>query len=236
MRKYLVIGSSSTVGSAVVSHIQNIGGKVIRIDAHGGDINVDFSTTAGRLEAIEKVLEFDTSPIDGIISTIKTSANKPISISMNFFGITQFIEGLYDELKKSDSPRICILNYYESCDETSAELVESMLHSNEKKSLKIAQQILELTPALAYQTYTSSQMALKLWVQEVALKWHWKRRGILINTVNADHSSAPTKLAELLVWLASPANQTHTGEVFSEDQVPLASTAPNHQQGLLNNS
>ncbi len=215
MRNYLVIGSNSPVGSAVVSRIQNLGEKVIRIDAHGGDINVDFSNAAGRLEAIEKVLEFGSLPIDAIISTTKTTANKPLAIATNFYGITQFIEGLYDELKQSSAPRISILNYYQTCDEASEILLDAILHSGESKSLKLAQHILELTPDLAHQNYTSSQKALQLWVQETAHKRHWRKPGILMNSVTADNTVAPTVIAELLYWLASNANQTHTGEVFN---------------------
>ena len=57
MRTYLVLGSNSAAGKEVVLRLQNLGEQVIRIDAHGADINVDFSTATGRLEAIEKVME-----------------------------------------------------------------------------------------------------------------------------------------------------------------------------------
>lgn len=225
VRTFLVIGSNSAVGSAVVTRIQKLGERVISIDAHGGDINVDFSTAAGRLEAIEKVMDLHCPSIDAIISTTKTLAKKPIAIATNFYGITQFIEGLYDELKRSSSPRISILNYYEKSEETSAELLDAILHSGEKKALKLAQQLLEISPDLAYQQYTSSQKALMIWVQDVAHKRHWKRPGILINAVTADNTVPIAKVAELLVWLASPANQSHSGEVFNANALVELSPA-----------
>jgi NAD(P)-dependent dehydrogenase (short-subunit alcohol dehydrogenase family) len=202
-----------------------LGERVISIDAHGGDINVDFSTAAGRLEAIEKVMDLHCPSIDAIISTTKTLAKKPIAIATNFYGITQFIEGLYDELKRSSSPRISILNYYEKSEETSAELLDAILHSGEKKALKLAQQLLEISPDLAYQQYTSSQKALMIWVQDVAHKRHWKRPGILINAVTAGNTVPIAKVAELLVWLASPANQSHSGEVFNANALVELSPA-----------
>jgi NAD(P)-dependent dehydrogenase (short-subunit alcohol dehydrogenase family) len=225
VRTFLVIGSNSAVGSAVVTRIQKLGERVISIDAHGGDINVDFSTAAGRLEAIEKVMDLHCPSIDAIISTTKTLAKKPIAIATNFYGITQFIEGLYDELKRSSSPRISILNYYEKSEETSAELLDAILHSGEKKALKLAQQLLEVSPDLAYQQYTSSQKALMIWVQDVAHKRHWKRPGILINAVTAGNTVPIAKVAELLVWLASPANQSHSGEVFNANALVELSPA-----------
>jgi hypothetical protein len=215
MRTYLVLGSNSAVGMAVVLRLKKLGEQVIRIDAHGADINVDFSTAARRLEAIEKVMELDHLQIDAIISTLKTKANKPVAIATNFFGITQFIEGLYDELKKSLSPRISILNYYDNTEDTSDPLLAAIMNSGERKSLKLAQQILETNPDLAYENYTSSQKALQLWVQEIAHLKHWVLPGILINSVTADDTKTNDEIAELLVWLASPANQTHSGEILT---------------------
>jgi hypothetical protein len=215
MRTYLVLGSNSAVGMAVVLRLKKLGEQVIRIDAHGADINVDFSTAAGRLEAIEKVMELDHLQIDAIISTLKTKANKPVAIATNFFGITQFIEGLYDELKKSLSPRISILNYYDNTEDTSDPLLAAIMNSGERKSLKLAQQILETNPDLAYENYTSSQKALQLWVQEIAHLKHWVLPSILINSVTADDAATNEDIAELLVWLSSTANKTHTGEVLN---------------------
>jgi NAD(P)-dependent dehydrogenase (short-subunit alcohol dehydrogenase family) len=215
MRTYLVLGSNSAAGKAVVLRLQNLGEQVIRIDASSADINVDFSTAAGRLEAIEKVMELNVLQVDAIISTLKTLANKPVAIANNFFGVTQFIEGLYDELKKSLSPRITILNYYDHDDDTSELLLTAIMKSGEIKSLKLAQQILEDNPGFAYKIYTSSQKALQLWVAEIAHLKHWVLPGILINSVTADNTKTNDEIAELLVWLASPANQTHTGEILS---------------------
>ena len=213
-RTHLVIGSCSDVGEATVARIRNQGNQVIRIDARGGDINVDFSTTAGRLEAIEKVIEITSGEIDAIISTIYTDAKKPVALAANYFGITQFLEGLYDEIRKGSFPRISILNYYDESDVYSKELVDLMLHQGEKKTLDVAQKILENSPELSFQNYTSSQKALQLWVKEMAHKVHWADSGILMNIVTADKTIDPIDVAELLVWLASAENQSHTGEVF----------------------
>ena len=215
MRSILVIGSSSAIGNAVVARIRANGDLAFGVDTHGCDITVDFSTTAGRLEGIESVLEKTSSRIDAIISVSNTNAKKPVAISANFFGITQFIEGLYEELKDGISPRISILNYYDECDEISKDLVNGMLHSGERISLMLAQQLTEQFPELAGQNYSSSQKALQIWVQDMAQKSHWKLAGILMNTVTADKTVSSEDVADLLVWLASSANTSHTGEVFN---------------------
>ncbi len=214
VRTFVVIGSNTAVGQAVVSHVSQQGGNVISIDSQNADVNLDFSTTTGRLEAIEKVMEQKSCTIDAIISTANIVANKPIAISANFFGITQFIEGMHDELKRAVTPRVSILNYFDYSQATSSELVEAILHSKEKKALKLAQQILDSNPDLAYKLHASSQKALWFWVQDVAKKRHWRRPGILINAVTADSSVSVEEVAEFLIWLASPKNQTHSGEVF----------------------
>ena len=52
-------------------------------------------------------------------------------------------------------------------------------------------------------------------MQEIAHLKHWVLPGILINSVTSDDTKTNDEIAELLVWLASPANQTHTGEILS---------------------
>ncbi len=221
MRSILVIGSSSAIGNAVVAQIRANGDIALGVDTHGCDITVDFSNTTGRLEGIESVLEKTGNRIDAVISVNNTTAKKPVAISANFFGITQFIEGLYDELKDGISPRISILNYYDECDEISLDLVNAMLHSGEKFSLKLAQQLTEQFPDLAGQNYSSSQKALQIWVREMALKSHWKLAGILMNTVTADKTVLVEDVADILVWLASGTNTSHTGEVFSAKDLTM---------------
>lgn len=219
VRTYLVTGSSSEVGALVCTKLLKLGNRVIRIDAHGGDINCDFSTPSGRLEAAEKVLELTGGQIDAIISTADTHVNKPIAISNNFYGITQFINALIDELKRSPKPRISILNLSASSDEVSSELINAILHSTEKKSLKLAQQILELTPNLAFQNYTSSQKALREWVVVSAKKGYLRRKHILLNAVSNDSKMSANDIANLLIWLAGTENKSHTGEVFTRQSL-----------------
>lgn len=215
VRTYLVTGSNSEVGTLVCAKLKCLENRVVRIDAHGGDINADLSNASGRLELAERTIELTGGAIDAIISTSNTNLNKPVAISNNFFGVTQVIEALNDELKKSYSPRIAILNYYDNTKSFSSELLESILHATEKKALKIAQQILETNPDLAFQNYVTSQMALQAWVHETAQKKFLRKQKILVNSVTSNETASAGEIADLLIWLASPANQTHNGEVFN---------------------
>lgn len=219
VRKILVLGSSSEIGSLVVRKLRAQRDTVISIDAHGGDISVDFSNAAGRLEAIEKVIEVCTVPIDAIISTFKSSANKPLAISTNYFGITQFIEGLYQEITSSRAPRISILNFSTDDDKTSDELINIMINSGEKNALKFAHGLLESTPSFGNTNFASSQMALQIWVQSAANESHWKNPGVLINSVTDIKESSANEIAEALIWLASPKNKSLTGKVLSVETV-----------------
>lgn len=209
-----MVGSNSEIGSAVVKKLLAAGHQVIQIDTHDADINVDFSNTSARLEAIERVTENCSDAIDAIISTIKMPANKPQTISSNYFGITQFIEGLSDELNRSSAPRVCILNYYQTSDQTSPDLINLILNSGEKVSLRYAQEVLERSPKLAEVNFASSQKALQMWVQAVANEKHWKTSAVLINTVTSDNRTSINDTAELLIWLSGPMNKTFTGQVF----------------------
>lgn len=225
VRTYLVIGSSSEIGALVCAKLECLENRVIRIDARGGDIKADFTTPSGRFELAEKVTEFTDGNIDSIIFTSVTHLNKPVAISNNYFGITQFIEALNDELKKSSLPRVSILNYFDQTSEISEELLSAILHSNEKKALKIAQQILETTPSLAYQNYATSQKAIQKWVTESAQKRFQRKKKILINAVTFDQAVNLSEVADLLIWLASPTNQNHSGEILNTNALLELSTA-----------
>jgi hypothetical protein len=215
VRTYLVTGSNSEVGALVCAKLKCTENRVVRVDAHGGDINADLSTAPGRLELAERAIELTGGQVDAIITTSNTNVNKPVAISNNFYGITQLIEALNDELRKSSTPRVAILNFYDETKSISTELLESILHATEKKALKIAQQILETTPDLAQQNYVTSQKALQSWVYETGQKKFLRKRKIFVNSVTANKTASASEIAELLIWLASPANQTHNGEVFN---------------------
>ena len=219
MRKILVLGSSSEIGSLVVRKLVAQGATVISIDAHGGDINIDFSNAAGRLEAIENVIDICPTQIDAIISTFKTSTTKPLAISSNFFGITQFIEGLYDEIKNSPKPRICILNFCHEIDNNSSELIEVMMKLGEKQALKFAQNAMLPNLDSNKNNFESSQKAIQLWVQTAANKSHWIIPKVLINTVTFDEYSTKDEIAEALIWLASDKNENTSGQVLGAKTV-----------------
>ncbi len=214
MRTYLVVGACSEIRDAVVTRIQKLGDVAFLIDTCGGDVLLDFSTTESRLKVIEGVLKATSGRFDAIISTNNITANKPIAISTNFFGITQFIEGLYEEIADGSSPRICILNFYDEASEYSIDLVELMLHSDEKTTLRLAQELIDETSVLPPDFYASSQKAINEWVQQVAHKLHWRQPGILINTVAVDTPYVVEDLAELIVWIASPLNRTYSGQIL----------------------
>ncbi len=227
LRTYLVVGNPSEIREAIVAQIHSFGDRVLLIDTCSGDVALDFSNAESRLDVIEKVIQKTSGNFDAIISTNNINVNKPIAISANFYGITQFVEGLYDELKNAVSPRISILNFFAETEKYSSNLVESILEKDERSTLRLAQELVEQSSEFSKLIYPSSQMAIQHWIRQTGNSPHWAQSSILINAVTPDSAHEPNKVAELLVWLASPANQIYSGEIWKTNHILERNALPN---------
>ena len=245
-RNYVVTGAASGIGAATVELLRVRGAKVIGVDIHNTDVNSDLSTVAGRKDAANQVIALSGGKIDGIIACAGLAHPIAKTVSVNFFGVTEFLGALLATLSKSAAPRVAITSSMASLMPNSPPLVEAMLANNEADALVIAQGLVDQGDAQASLIYGSTKRALGRWIRRECIKPEWAGAGIPLNAVGPGIVETPmvadmiataearaaidqmvpmplnyylkaVQVSYLLVWLASEENTHTTGQTIYID-------------------
>ncbi|TRZ86660.1 MAG: SDR family oxidoreductase [Streptomycetaceae bacterium] len=245
-RNYVVTGSASGIGAATVELLKERGAKVIGVDIHNADVNADLSTSLGRKEAARQVIDLSAGEIDGIIACAGLAHPIAKTVSVNFFGVTEFLNALLPTLSKSSAPRVSITSSMASLMPNSPELVEALLANNEVGAVAIAQGLVDKGDSEASLIYGSTKRAIGRWIRRECIKQEWAGAGIPLNAVGPGIVETPMvadmiataearaaidkmvpmplnyylkarQVAYLLVWLASEENTHTTGQTIYID-------------------
>ena len=142
-RTFVITGTASGIAAATSRILKEAGNKVIGIDIKDADIEADLSTRQGRLEAAKKAIELTGGSIDAVIACAGLAHPTATTVSVNYFGVTEFLNELLPTLTKSKTPRVVITSSVASIMPNSAELVEAMCANNEAKAVEIAQALVD---------------------------------------------------------------------------------------------
>jgi NAD(P)-dependent dehydrogenase (short-subunit alcohol dehydrogenase family) len=245
-RTYVITGAASGIGAATSDLLKERGAKVIGVDIHDADINADLGTLAGRKDAVDSAIKLSGGSIDGIIPCAGLMRSTIQTVSVNFFGVTDFLTGLLPILKNSSAPRVAIPSSMASLLPNSPELVNAMLTSDEAGAIAIAQGLVDQGPEMAGLIYASTKRAISRWVRRECIKPDWAGAGIPLNAVGpgivetpmvgkqiatAESRAAidamipmplnyylkPRQVAYLLAWLTSEENTHTTGQTIYID-------------------
>ncbi|MCX6430161.1 MAG: SDR family oxidoreductase [Actinobacteria bacterium] len=245
-RNYVVTGAASGIGAATVALLKERGANVIGVDIHNTDVNSDLSTPGGRQDAARKAIELCGGKIDGIVACAGLATPIAKTVSVNFFGATEFLNALLPTLSKSEAPRVSITSSMASLLPNSPALVDAMLANDEAGAIRIAQKLVDEGDASASLIYGSTKRALGRWIRRESIKPEWAGAGIPLNAVgpgivetpmvadmiaSAEARAAIDKMvpmplnyylkarqvAYLLVWLASAENTHTTGQTIYID-------------------
>ncbi|MGX1751166.1 SDR family oxidoreductase [Glutamicibacter protophormiae] len=246
MRTYIVTGAGSGIGMATAELLRERGQKVIGVDLRGAEITADLSTTEGRKAAIEETLRLSEGKIDAVIAAAGISAPKALTVAVNFFGVTQYLEGLLPALSQSEAPRVAVVSSMASLQPNSVELVDALLSGDEEAALAIGKSLEEQGPKTGYLNYPSSKRALSRWVRRECITPAWAGAGIPLNAVAPgtvitnmtremlstaegragvdahvpmplNYHSEAVVIAKLLLWLTSEENTHVTGQTIYID-------------------
>ncbi len=245
-RTYVITGAASGIGAATSVLLQERGAKVIGIDIHNADINADLSTSIGRKDAARSAIELSGGNIDGIIPCAGLVHSIAKTVSVNFFGVTEFLTELLPILNKSSAPRVAIPSSMASLFPNSPELVDAMLANDEARALVIAQGLVDQGPKTAGLIYGSTKRAISRWIRRECIKPEWAGAGIPLNAVGPgivetpmvagmiateesrtaidamvpmplNYYLKPRQVAYLLAWLTSEENTHTTGQTIYID-------------------
>lgn len=246
MRTYVVTGSASGIGQAAKKMLEKAGFRVIGVDRHDAEVVADLSTHEGRREAANKCLEVSGGHIDAVLANAGSAAPAASTVSINYFGVTQFLEALLPALSKSSAPRVAVTSSMASLMPNDPALVEAMLSGNEEAALSRAEELVAQGGGVEQLIYGSSKRAISRWVRRECITEAWAGAGIPLNAVGPgivktpmvadmiateearsgldqmvpmplNYYMEPETVASLLMWLTSEENTHVTGQTIYID-------------------
>lgn len=243
-RTAIITGAASGIGKATKALLEERGYRTVGVDLAGSDIDGDLSTRDGRSSAARAALEAAGGSVDVVVACAGISAPIAKTVSINYFGVTEFLEALRSALAESDAPRVAITSSFSSLQPTLPELVDALLAGDEQQALQIGGAAETQGPQAGFVNYSSSKRAISRWIRRVAPTSDWAGAGIAVNAVgpgvvvtpmtaelirdNKDmldaqlpmplngHASAET-VAAVLAWLVSEENSHVTGQTIFVD-------------------
>ncbi|ALO65762.1 short-chain dehydrogenase [Arthrobacter alpinus] len=245
-RTYVITGAGSGIGASSAALLRERGEIVIGVDLKGAEIEADLSTTAGRKTAADRAIELADGKIDAVIACAGIAAPIPLTVSVNYFGVTEFLNHLAPTLAKSPAPRAAVVSSAATLQTPSAELVDAMLAGDEAKALEIGAALAAEGPRTGYLNYPSSKRALSRWIRRESITARWAGAHIPLNAIAPgtvispmteqllateegrkmvddsmpmplNYHSESIVLAKLLAWLTSEENTHTTGQTIYID-------------------
>ncbi|HEX5613632.1 MAG TPA: SDR family oxidoreductase [Acidimicrobiia bacterium] len=113
VRTYAVTGSASGLGAATSARLVGAGARVIGVDLRDADVDADLATTAGRADAVARVLDACDGVLDGVVPCAGLGpqvADHALMLSVNYFGAVAFLDGLAEALGRGDQPAVVMIS------------------------------------------------------------------------------------------------------------------------------
>ncbi|MGO2774642.1 MAG: SDR family oxidoreductase, partial [Brachybacterium tyrofermentans] len=218
------------------------GDTVIGVDLRDVEVSGDLSTPEGRVAAAEEATRLAGATVDAVIACAGLSIPKPITATVNYFGMTEFLEAMQPALARSEAPRVSLVSSMASMQPVVPALVDALLADDEIAAHEIATRMAE-DARLANVIYPSSKRAISRWVRREAPSARWAGAGIPVNAVAPgtvvtpmttdllasetgrtmtdayvpmplNGHQGPESIANLLIWLTSVENSHCAGQTI----------------------
>ncbi len=242
-RTYVVTGAASGIGAVTAKLLLEQGHRVIGVDLRDVAVVADLSQAEGRRKAAQDAIAAADGQVDAVIACAGLSAPIPKTVSVNFFGVTEFVTAMLPTLAASDAPRVAVVSSMASLQPVVPGMVEACLNGDEAQAVAIAEKLPELGEQMAYLVYPSSKRALSRWVRRESITPAFAGAGIPLNAVGPgivvtpmtadllstpestagvdqavpmplNYHQPPESVAALLIWLTSEANTHMAGQTI----------------------
>lgn len=177
----VVTGAASGIGAAVSEKLKSQGHTVIGIDRSNADVSADLSTPDGRRAAVDQALEKAGGKVDQLILCAGlgvTAPNAGLIVSVNYFGVSELLEGFFPALQTGDSPSAVVVGSVASVQPGADQspLVAKMLENDEEGALALARE-----RENSMEAYGGSKYAVSVLVRRKAIEWG--KAGVRLNVV-----------------------------------------------------
>ncbi|VVP86840.1 3-alpha-hydroxysteroid dehydrogenase/carbonyl reductase [Pseudomonas fluorescens] len=175
-----VSGSASGMGAAVCAVLRAAGHRIIGIDRANAEVIADLSSHAGRQAAIASVLEHSGGVLDGLICCAGVGVTAPspgIVLAVNYFGVSELLDGLVDALAKGQQPAALVIgSVAATLANPDQPMVAAMLAGDEERAVELANTLGQPQTA-----YACSKYAVTCNTRQKAVAWG--KQGIRLNVV-----------------------------------------------------
>lgn len=183
VRTSVITGAASGIGKATAELLVERGHRVIGVDIHNADVNVDLSTADGRAELVARVTELSGGTIDAIIANAGLATPTAATVAVNYFGAIATLDGLRPLLAGSDAPRAVATVSMASLFPPDDALLTALTAGDEASSLARGAELEAAGGDTANLIYGTTKRALSQWIRRNAATADWAGAGIPLNAV-----------------------------------------------------
>ncbi|MEV3964361.1 SDR family oxidoreductase [Nocardia sp. NPDC050193] len=187
MGVYVVTGSASGMGRAVVDRLRQGGHTVIGVDLREAEIVADLSTAQGRRAAVDGVLAAVAGHLDGAVLAAGVGptpgAERPRLIyEVNYRGVVELLEGWRPALAAAADAKVVVFgsNSTTTTPAVPGRAIRALLAGDIDKALRSVRIFGRNAPAIAY---AASKIAVSRWVRRHAVTDRWAGDGIRLNVL-----------------------------------------------------
>jgi NAD(P)-dependent dehydrogenase (short-subunit alcohol dehydrogenase family) len=151
------------------------------------DIVADLSTKGGRASAISQIISKCPDGIDGSVTWAGRGEITGKTISVNYFGQIELLNGIRHLLEKSKAPRVIVTSSRNSLYPSCPQLVDLCLEGREEEAVALVECLKgcfkeDFSPN-ARQAYIASKTAPLYWMRRNCCSPEWGGKGILMNAI-----------------------------------------------------
>ena len=187
MGTYVVTGSASGMGKAVVDRLRGAGHTVITVDIKEADVVADLATPDGRRDAAEKVLAACGGRLDGAVMAaglgpLVNRERARLILQVNYFGVIELLEAWRPALAATGHARAVAFssNSTTTAPALGRRTTKALLAGDADKALAALKRLGKNGPTFAYM---ASKTALAYWVRRNAVTREWAGSGIRLNAI-----------------------------------------------------
>ncbi|MFE3290855.1 SDR family oxidoreductase [Rhodococcus sp. NPDC059234] len=184
MATYVLTGAASGLGAATKARLEADGHRVIGVDLHNADVNVDLGTAEGRREAISAVTGLLDGKLDGFVpfAGLAAATGRPAGklIAVNYFGAIELLEGLRPLLAAGELPSVVLISSNSTTSQPGwpVALADACLEGDEAKANEVADTFGDLA---AIQAYPATKAALAYYARTKSAEYI--AQGIRLNAI-----------------------------------------------------
>lgn len=182
-RTFVVTGSASGMGAALVSRLEAEGARVIGIDRHDADICANLGLPEGRRAATAQIAELAPDGIDAAATFAGLSGHAGVPgsavVSVDYFGTVDLLNSLRPLLSTGGGGAAVVIGSIGATIHpgVSSTLVDACLHGEEATAADLAD---ALGPPDAY---VAAKLAVARWARRSATQPEWIGAGIRLNAI-----------------------------------------------------